>query len=97
MVARNAVDTHLRSTCADIEALLATNIFSTEEASGPLFKAAYVWLILSVHVLLSKLASTPNRVTLPGAMTIATLQILSKKPDMPLFMLEQPLSATHVK
>jgi hypothetical protein len=34
---------------AEIEALLATEIFSGPESHGPLFRAAFAWLVLNVH------------------------------------------------
>ena len=73
-----AVDAGMRIVLADIEALLATDIFSTEEAGGPLFKAAYVWLVLNVHLLLSELASTPDRVAFPGNVDLDVTDLIQK-------------------
>lgn len=53
---------HSDAVIADIEALLATEIFSSAESHGPLFRAAYVWLILNVHDLLQDLDRTGARV-----------------------------------
>ncbi|MGI4730268.1 MAG: hypothetical protein ACRYFW_00805 [Janthinobacterium lividum] len=56
-----SVNDRTRSTMLDtgtviheVERLLATEIFSSAEATGPLFRAAYSWLVLAVHDLLAE-------------------------------------------
>jgi hypothetical protein len=49
---------------ADIAALFATDIFSSCEINGPVFKACYVWLILNLHELLQVLSARNARVVL---------------------------------
>jgi hypothetical protein len=49
---------------ADIAALFATDIFSSCEINGPVFKACYVWLILNLHELLQLLSVRDARVML---------------------------------
>ena len=49
---------------ADVRALLATEVFSSVESSGPLFRAAFVWLILNVSELLQEADRLGRRVVL---------------------------------
>lgn len=49
---------------ADVENLLETEIFSTQESCGPLFRAAFVWLILNVNELLQEADRRGKRIVL---------------------------------
>jgi hypothetical protein len=52
---KQAIDVHALSD--DMASLLATEIFSTPETTGPLFRAAYLWFVVNLHDLLQALSS----------------------------------------
>jgi hypothetical protein len=49
----------------DMAALIASNIFSTDNVNSPLFQAAYLWTVVNLHELLKATAIEGEPLTVP--------------------------------